>query len=161
MKQNHFLPVYLLILSVLSCSLPGSIPAEPTVNPLPPTPNLPFSPATAAATVSPLTAPFSGVWQGPDPDDGSAMILTLEQSGNTLSGMYTDSYSGNITPPGYEGTVTGSVISPTTAQVTMNLSRHDGKNIVLQANLALSNQDNTLTATITSAAAGLWVLERQ
>ena len=108
----------------------------------------------------PAATPFTGTWKGPDPDDGSSMILTLVQTGNTLEGSYSDSYSGNTAPPGYEGTVTGSVLSPTGAQVTMQLSRHDGKNLVLQANLTLSDP-NTVTATITSAVATPWVLMRQ
>jgi regulation of enolase protein 1 (concanavalin A-like superfamily) len=66
MKQNYFLPAYLLIVSALACSLPGSIPAAPTINPLPPTPNLPFSssPAPQASDVPPASASIRDEFDG-------------------------------------------------------------------------------------------------
>ena len=62
MKQNHFLPVYLLIISALACSLPGSIPAEPTVNPLPPPPV--SQPTVAPPPVNPTSVPASSSISG-------------------------------------------------------------------------------------------------
>jgi hypothetical protein len=162
MKHNFYLPLFVLFLSILACAFPASTPAAPTLTPIPPTPNPPLPSQIPATATSAAVSLFTGTWIGPDPDDGSVMTLTLVQTGSTLEGRYSDSYSGTITPPGYDGTVTGSVLSPTTAQVTMNLSRHDGQNIVLQANLALSGQDNILTATVTSLTdVGLWALTRE
>jgi hypothetical protein len=134
--------------------LPDTPSLAPTVQPTP-------APTLPAATEPPVAAtPFTGTWKGPDPDDGSVIILTLVQTGSTLDGRFSDSYSGTIAPPGFEGPVSGTVLSDTTAQVTMKLSRHDGRNAVLQANLALSDQ-NTLTATATPAVGKPWVLKRQ
>jgi len=157
MRQQIALVLGIFVILMLACGLPGA--ATPTALPLPAT----EAPATSApATEAPAaSAPFTGTWSGPDPDDGSVMILTLVQTGDTLEGTYSDSYTTTITPPGWEGTVAGSVLSPTSAQMTMQLSRHDAKNLVVQANLALSDP-NTLMATITSATtAGPWVLTRQ
>ena len=163
--MNHKYPLALLtvVFAVLACGLPGAAPA-PTMAPLPATPAfLPtqFVPsAPAPPTPAPAAGDFTGKWTGPDPDDGSSMTFTLVQTGNSLAGSYADTYSGTITPPGFNGTVTGSVLSPTSAQVTLNLSRHDGVTLVLQANLALTDP-NTLTATVTSAGARMWTLKRQ
>jgi hypothetical protein len=41
------------------------------------------------------------------------------------------------------------------------LRRGDGATLNLRANLSLSSEGNTLTVTITSAAASPWVLTRQ
>jgi hypothetical protein len=153
----------MLTLVSLACNASGAPAAAPTTISLPPTPNfLPtLAQAPAPATQAPVAAtPFTGTWTGPDPDDGSAMILTLVQTGSTLEGRYSDSYSPNVAPPGYDGTVTGSVLSATSAQMTMNLSRHDGVSLVLQAGLTLSDQ-NTLEATVAAAGASTWVLTRQ
>jgi hypothetical protein len=90
------------------------------------------------------------------------MRLVLAQIGSSLTGTYSDSYSGSIAPPGWDGTVAGTVLSPTMAQVTMNLSRHDGGSLALNVDLALSAQGATLTATVTSqAGVPVWVLNRQ
>lgn len=43
MTRKNQLSLIALLFSILACTLPGSAPAEPTVNPLPPTPNLPVS----------------------------------------------------------------------------------------------------------------------
>jgi len=163
MYYRYPLVLFAVIFGMLACGLPAPA-AAPTAPALPATPAFlptPFVPTPAAApTSAPPAADFTGTWNGTDPDDGSSMILTLVQTGNTLEGRYSDSYTTTIAPPGFEGTVTGSVLSPTSAQVTMQLSRHDGKNLVLQANLTLSGP-NTVTATITSAVAGPWSLTRQ
>jgi hypothetical protein len=145
MKLNFHLSVFILVLSILACGFPSASPEVPTVNPLPPTPNLPFSPTTAAATVPPPAAPFSGVWQGPDSDDGSAVTVTLSQTDGNLTGNFKDTFSGNIPPPGFEGGGSGSTLSPTTAQMTFNLTRSDGKSATIQFNLELTNGNNTLT----------------
>ena len=165
--MNYRSPVALfaVLFSLLACGLPSPAP-EATAPPLPATPA--FVPTQAvpspapAPTSSPAAANLAGTWKGPDPDDGSAMLLTLVQTGSALEGRYSDSYSPNVAPPGYEGPVTGSALSSTTGTVTLNLHRHDGVNLVVQANLALSDQDNTLTATVTyPAGVGLWVFKRQ
>jgi len=163
MYYKYPLALVTVLFTVVACGLPGPAP-EATAPPLPATPAfLPTQsvPSVAPPTTSaPIAADFTGTWKGPDPDDGSSMTFTLVQSGRTLEGRYSDSYSGSVAPPGYEGTVAGSVLSSTSAQVTLQLSRHDGVNLLLQANLALSDT-NTITATITSAQAGPWVLTRQ
>lgn len=67
MKQGIYLPICILIMSVLACSLPGSAPAEPTINPLPPTPSLPIpinpTPQNTGGNVepSPTTPPSSSI----------------------------------------------------------------------------------------------------
>jgi hypothetical protein len=87
------------------------------------------------------------------------MTMTLTQTGNVLAGTYSDTYSGSIAPPGFNGTVSGTVLSPTTGQIALELSRHDGSRLEVMANLALSDQDSTLTATITNVQAGPWILK--
>jgi len=165
MKKAPFLALLTALFAILACGLPSPAP-EATAPPLPATPaflptqSVPLPAPTA--TSAPAAANLAGTWKGPDPDDGSAMLLTLVQTGSALEGRYSDSYSPNVAPPGYEGTVTGSVLSSTTGTVTMNLGRHDGVNLVVLANLALSDQDSTLTATIASpGGVGLWVFKRQ
>jgi len=111
-------------------------------------------------SITPVAAPFTGTWQGPDPDDGSSMTITLAQTGNDLTGTFKDTFSGNKPPPGYEGTGSGKVLSPTTAQMTFHLSRHDGATVDLQLTFTLSDQNNTLTIT-SDLAANPWVMKRQ
>jgi len=113
---------------------------------------------TTAAT--PPTGQFTGTWQGLDPDDGSSMNITLEQTGDTLTGTFNDTYSGSIPPPGYEGTGSGTVLSPATAQMTFHLSRHDGNTLELRVTLTLSDQNSTLTIT-TGTLDNPWVMKRQ
>jgi len=45
MKTRTFLSIVFLFLAVLACGVPSSSPAEPTIKPLPPTPDLPFVPS--------------------------------------------------------------------------------------------------------------------
>ena len=97
------------------------------------------------AIETPLAAPFTGTWEGTDPFDGSIMTLSLVQTENGLTGTYTDTYSPNVKPPGYEGSGSGMLLSTTTAQMTFNLTRWDGKSLQAQYSLTLSNQNNTLT----------------
>ncbi len=94
---------------------------------------------------TPLPIPFTGVWEGTDPVDGSIITLFLTQTGSSLTGTYEDTFSSNVNPPGYEGNGSGVVLSDTTAQITFDLSRWDGKTVQLQLFLMLSNQNNTLT----------------
>ncbi len=102
-------------------------------------------PSPAAET--PLAGPFTGTWKGTDPDDGSLITVSLSQSGNSLTGTFKDTYSGNVQQPGYEGSGSGSVTSPASAQMTFDLSRSDGKTARIQFTLTLSDQNNTLTLT--------------
>jgi hypothetical protein len=88
------------------------------------------------------------------------MAITLTQTGNDLTGTFKDTYSGNIPPPGYEGTGSGTVLSPTTAQMTFHLSRHDGNTLELPVTFTLSDQNNTLTVT-SDLSADPWVMKRQ
>lgn len=111
-----------------------------------------FCPVEQAATaVPPPTAettpvtPFVGTWQGPDPIDGSITTLILVQTGNSLTGTFSDTYSPNVKPPGYEGSGSGTVLSASTAQITFNLTRWDGKTALAKFTLTLSNQNNMLT----------------
>lgn len=43
MKNIIYTPLLVMLVAALACSVPGSTPAEPTANALPPTPDLPFS----------------------------------------------------------------------------------------------------------------------
>jgi len=95
-----------------------------------------------------LTETFTGTWQGADPDDGSEVILTLTQTGNDLTGTFNDVYSGNEQTPGYAGAGSGFLTSSSSAQATFDLSRPDGKTLVIQFVLTLSNLDNTLSLTL-------------
>jgi predicted amidohydrolase YtcJ len=113
----------------------------------------------SAATESPMAFPFTGTWQGNDPFDGSIIALALTQTESDLKGTYTDTYSPNVEPPGYEGSGAGKVLSITTAEMTFQLARWDGKTAQAQYSLTLSNQNNTLTL---SCAVGCpIVLQRQ
>ncbi len=94
---------------------------------------------------TPLAALFTGTWQGPDPADGSITTLVLAQTESSLTGTFNDTYSPNVQPPGYEGSGSGTVLSTTTAQMTFNLTRWDGKTVQAPFSLTLSNQNNTLT----------------
>ncbi len=105
----------------------------------------PFCPQTTSAVPSPAAEPFTGTWQGSDPDDGSLVTVSLVQTGNGLTGTFKDSYSGKVSPPGYEGDGSGSVLSSGTAQMTFDLKRWDGKAANLPCTLKLSNGNNTLT----------------
>jgi hypothetical protein len=105
---------------------------------------------TATRVLSPaiettLATPFTGTWQGTDPFDGSIITLSLVQTENGLTGTFNDTYSPNVNPPGYEGSGSGTALSITTAQMTFNLTRWDGKSAQAQYSLTLSNQNNTLT----------------
>ena len=90
-------------------------------------------------------APFSGAWSGPDPDDGSVITVTLTQQGNNLTGAFSDTFSGNVPPPGFAGNGSGNLLSAASAQMTFNLTRSDGKTASVRFTLTLSNQNNTLT----------------
>lgn len=93
------------------------------------------------------TTPFTGTWEGADPIDGSIITISLVQTENSLTGAYKDTYSPSVQPPGYEGLGTGTMVSTITAQMTFDVSRWDGKTLLLQYSLTLSNQNNTLTLT--------------
>jgi hypothetical protein len=141
--------------------------AEPTTA-IPPTETpLPTVTATRkpapSATVAPVVVePFTGTWVGPDSVDGSTTTLVLIQTGNTLRGTFSDTYSPNVQPPGYQGSGSGTVLSDTTAQMTFNLARWDGKTAEAPTLLTLSNQNNTLTLTFDSCSGGCpIVLQRQ
>ena len=155
--MNYRYPLILttVLVTTLACGLPGPKPA-PTVIPLPVTP-MPLLVPTSA----PAQGTFSGTWWGPDPDDGSVMTLTLVASDSSLTGTYRDSFSGGIAPPGFEGTASGEVLSPTTAQMKLDARRHDGAAVSLQANLTLSSQGNALTVTFPASSPSTWMLGRK
>lgn len=96
-------------------------------------------------TESPLTAPFTGTWQGTDPFDSSIITLSLVQSEAELTGTYKDTFSPGVQPPGYEGSGVGKVLAITTAGMTFELVRWDGSTVQAQYSLTLSDQNNTLT----------------
>ncbi len=127
---------------------PQSPTAEPTTA-IPPTetpvPTATKKPAPQATFTPVMVEPFTGTWVGPDPADGSITTLTLVQAGNTLRGTFSDTYSPNVQPPGYQGSGSGMVLSDTTAQITFDLSRWDGKAATAVYDLTLSNQNNTMT----------------
>jgi hypothetical protein len=104
-----------------------------------------FCPQASSVVPSQAAAAFTGTWQGTDPDDGSAVTVTLVQAGNSLTGRFEDSYSGGIAPPGYEGDGSGTALSATTAEMTFKLVRWDGKAADLPCTLTLSNENNVLT----------------
>ena len=116
--------------------------------------------AASGAAVNPPAATFAGTWYGPDPDDGSIMTIAIAQDGNTLTATFKDTYSGSHPPPGYEGTGSGTALSPTTGQMTFHLTRYDGATADLTVNLTLSDQGSTLTIT-SDAPATPWVMQRQ
>jgi hypothetical protein len=121
---------------------------------IPLTKDIPIQPGTAAQpiptvasptrVVLPPGSPFTGTWQGPDVD-GSITTLVLVQSGTKLTGTFNDTFSGKIKPPGYHGNGSGTVSSATSAEITFDLSRWDGKTTQAGFRLTLSNQNNTLT----------------
>jgi glycosyl transferase family WbsX len=94
---------------------------------------------------TPLGGQFTGTWKGPDPADGSITTLVLVQTANSLTGTFSDTYTGNIQPPGYEGSGSGTVLTNNTAQMIFNLTRWDGKAAQAAFSLTLSNQNATLT----------------
>jgi hypothetical protein len=102
-------------------------------------------PLVAPTTEMSPTVPFTGLWKGVDPVDGSITTLVLVQTKNSLTGTFNDTYSANVQPPGYEGNGSGTAVSTDTAQMTFNLTRWDGKTARAQFSLTLSSQNNTLT----------------
>jgi len=100
----------------------------------------PDSPAT-------ISDGFAGVWEGIDGYDGSIVTLSLAQTENQLIGTLTDTFSGNLEPPGYYGKGSGIVFSATTAQITFDLSRWDGDTAKWEFSLMLSEQNGTITLT--------------
>ena len=93
----------------------------------------------------PLEMPFTGEWEGIDPDDSSSVTLSLAQIGAGLTGSFADTYSGNTSTPGFEGNGFGITNSDTTAQMRFDLSRPDSSPITLQFVLTLSDNNNMLT----------------
>lgn len=88
--------------------------------------------------------PFNRTWSGSDQDDGSFITVTLSQSGNSLTGTFADSFSGDVTP-GHSGSGSGTVSSAATAQITFDMLRGDGRSVSAAFSLTLSDNDNTLT----------------
>ena len=101
--------------------------------------------ASPPDTEKPTAAPFTGIWEGTDPVDGSITTLVLVQTENSLTGTFKDTFSPNVQPPGYEGSGSGMINSTTTAQISFSLTRWDGNSAQAQYSLTLSNQNNTLT----------------
>jgi hypothetical protein len=121
--------------------------------------NIPIeSGAVAPTPPTLLETPFTGTWQGPDPTDGSTVTLVLAQTGNRITGTFKDSYSSDVQPPGYKGSGSGTVLSASTAQMTFNLTRWDGKTVQAQFSLTLSNQNNSLAF---GCQVGCPILQRQ
>ena len=108
-------------------ALPPSPTSEPTTA-VPstdtPAPTATKKPAPPPPTFTPMptASPFTGTWQGADPYDGSTITLSLVQTENELVGTYSDTFSRNVQPPGYQGNGSGAVLSTTTAQVIFNLA---------------------------------------
>ncbi len=138
-------------------TLSPSLTAEPTST-RPPTATPGFTDtATPSATRRPVTLPtftpvpqaeaFTGTWVGPDTVDNSVTTLVLLQTGNTLTGTFSDTYSKSVPPPGFQGSGSGVVHAATSAEMTFNLSRWDGVTVEAHTHLELSNQNNTLTLT--------------
>lgn len=100
---------------------------------------------STAASPSPTIPGFVGTWRGEDPDDGSQVTLTIDQTGQSLTAHFADSYSGAVKPPGFEGDGAGSVLSAATAEMVFHLSRWDGAAIDAKATLELSSQGDRLT----------------
>lgn len=163
MKIKSMSSLFVLLLSAFACGFPSAAPAEPTVNALPPTPDLPFTSNTSPAplaTDAPDETPFAGIWTGPDPDDGSVVTVSIVQTGSNLTGTFSDTFSGSVPPPGFTGNGTGTVLSPTSAQATFDLTRaSDNKTVQVQFDLTLSNGNKTLT--ITPAGGTPIILQRQ
>jgi mannan endo-1,4-beta-mannosidase len=107
----------------------------------------------------PFVEPFTGIWRGPDPIDGSEITMVLTQTRNSLTGMFVDTYSEGIPPPGYQGSGAGEAFSDTTAEMTFDLTRSDGSIVHPVMTITLSNGNNTLTFEIEGFSPT--ILERQ
>ena len=145
-RARRFTVIIIIGILVSSCNSP-----TPSITAIPAT-EIPFT-ARALATLSatappaetPLVGEFTATWKGSDPTDSSIITLVLVQTANSLTGTFNDTYTGNIQPPGYEGSGSGSVLTSATAQMIFDLTRWDGKTLQVPFSLTLSNQNNTLT----------------
>lgn len=131
---------------------------------IPLTKNIPIESGTVPPTPSTLLKmPFTGSWQGNDPDDSSTIRLILRQAGNQVEGTFSDTFSkqldGTLVRPGYWGQGSGNMISSTEAIVAFDLTRSDGASIHLDIRLILSNEDTTLTLEVPQSSS--IVLHRQ
>ena len=126
-------------------SITQDIPIQPGTANLP-KPGVALTPlATPTLVVLPPGSPFTGTWQGTDPTDGSTTTLSLVQAGTKLTGTFSDTFSLNIKPPGFQGKGSGIVLSASTAEITFILARWDGMTARAGFRLTLSNENNTLT----------------
>ena len=104
-------------------------------------------------TKEPITnLTFTGTWQGNDVVDDSTWLFTLTQTEIQIEGDFSDTFSklpdGSIVNPGFSGSGSGVLVSPTEAEMVFDLTRSDGANIQLEMRLILSIQNNTLTVEI-------------
>ncbi len=139
--------------------LTRDIPIQPGTADLPKPTVAPAPFASPTLVVLPPGSPFTGTWQGPDPTDGSTTTLSLVQTSNKLTGTFSDSFSLNIKPPGFQGNGSGTVLSASTAEITFVLSRWDGMTARAGFRLTLSNHNNTLT--MSGGGGPSMVLQRQ
>jgi regulation of enolase protein 1 (concanavalin A-like superfamily) len=106
MKPNY-LSLFVLLISILACGFPSSTPATPTFNPLPPTPNLPFSAgpvpqASIAPAVSSFRDDFDGAldprwtWLREDPSAWSLVVTPGWLHINLSTSGYLSSLPSNV-----------------------------------------------------------------
>ncbi|MBI2333038.1 MAG: hypothetical protein HYU84_12930 [Chloroflexi bacterium] len=95
MKSKSCFFLFILSLSILACTFPASTPSAPTVNPLPPTPDLPFS-ASSVTQTSPallknfsVSVPASACWTS-----SGVNVLAGQRVGITASGTV-NTWNGN------------------------------------------------------------------
>lgn len=122
MKLKSSLPILVLFLSVLACGFPSSTPAEPTVNALPPTPDLPF-----------LASPI------PQPQDTSTSTKSIFNVNLPASACWMDS---NITVSAGQVvsiTAKGTINTWNGNQISFNDPNGQTENICLDANCPLLN----------------------
>jgi len=88
--------------------------------------------------------PFAGSWTGVDPYDNSIVTISIVQTGNSLTGIYDDTYSREV-KPGYHGEGIGAVSSPSTANMTFDVMRGDQCRISYEVEMSYSGDEDTIT----------------
>jgi len=87
---------------------------------------------------------FGGTWQGSDAYDASTITITLTQNGNNLTGTLSDTFTQRADGtklPGASGNGSGTLLSPTEAEMTFQLVRSDGDQIEYKVHLRLNNSN--------------------
>lgn len=95
MNRKTVIPILVLLVALLACSIPGSAPAEPTVNALPPTPNLPVAASpilqpqdTSTGSTFDVNLPASACWMDSNVTVSAGQVVSIAAQGtiNTWNG---------------------------------------------------------------------------